>query len=105
MNRMIVDKSQSEVSVGALFKCVFLLVWALCFFSAIGVIYSTFESRTHTQVLEEMRRDEIGLRVSAGQFELEKSALASYPRVETIALEELGMSPPLSGATVLVVRE
>lgn len=102
-NKAVVDVHSAPK--GAVFlRILFLLLWVFCLGSAIGVVYSTHQSRVNTQALEELRREEIGLRVSAGQFRLEKSSLASYPRVETIATENLNMGIPLSSETVLVVR-
>lgn len=99
------DRDSSETTVSLFFKLMLFTLWMLSLGSAIGVVYVTFESRQHTQVLEELRREEIGLRVAAGQYELEKSSLGSYPRVESIATEELKMNLPPSGETVLVIRE
>lgn len=83
----------------SLFVC-----WSLCISSAFGVVYSTFEARSATHELEELRREAAGLKVISGQYLLEQSSLASYSRVEHIAKQRLGMSDPSAEHTVLVRR-
>lgn len=101
----VVSPEENLPNRGSMFKLTLFVIWVFCLVSAIAVVFSTFESRVHIQKLEELRREEIGLKVSAGQFQLEKSSLASYPRVEAIASDKLQMILPRSGETVLVVRE
>ena len=79
--------------------------WMFTVGSAIGVVYSTYESRRATHLLEELRREEAGLRVVYGQYALEKSSLAAYGRVEKIATQELGMVTPSAEQTIIVVRK
>lgn len=81
-----------------------LVLWFGCFVSAIGVVYSTWQTRQATQALEELRRQENGLQVVSGQLLLEKSSWAAYNRVEELAQTELNMSPAQPGKTVLVYR-
>lgn len=101
---VVVDVDQSSTAT-AFVRFLFLFLWLFCLGSAVGVVYTTYQVRVYTQTLEELRREEIGLRVSAGQFYLERSSLASYPRIEAIATDKLDMGVPLSNETVLVVRE
>ncbi len=81
------------------------VLWAVSLISALAVVYSTYQSRQAVQALESLRREAIGLKVSQGRFELEKSALGAYPRVESIAQEKLEMRSPPTAQTVLVTRE
>ena len=79
-------------------------LWLACFVSAIGVVYSTWQSRKATQVLEELRRQENGLQVVSGQLLLEKSSWAAYNRVEELAQNKLNMRVAEPEKTVLVYR-
>ena len=95
----------SDRPLSAMIKFALMMLWVLSIVSALMVVYSTYESRRSVQMLEELRREAIGLRVSSGKFQLEKSALGAYPRVAKIAQDKLKMSTPVSAKTVLVVRE
>ena len=99
------DKSIEVKKAEPMLILVCFFLWMFCLGSALAVVYSTYESRLAIQGLEELRREAIGLKISAGQYQLERSALASYPRVETIAVEQLSMGSPNRSDTVLVVRE
>ncbi len=79
-----------------------VVLWAGVMVSALAVVYSTFEARSAVKELEQLRREESGLRVISGQYLLEKSSWAAYSRVETLARDELGMAAPQAGETVLV---
>lgn len=88
-----------------LLRGLLILLWLLSLVTAMSVVYTTFDSRKSVQRLEELRQEAIGLRVSSGQYKLEKSSLASYSRVESLAVEKLNMSVPESTKTVLVLRK
>lgn len=81
-----------------------LVLWLVCFASAIGVVYSTWQARKATQALEELRRQENGLQVVSGQLLLEKSSWAAYTRVEELAENKLNMRVAEPDKTVLVYR-
>lgn len=83
----------------------FVCLWLLSLGTALSVVFSTFESRQSIHALETLRREAVELKVSAGQFRLEKSALAAYPRIESVAKEKLHMSVPETQSTILIVRE
>jgi|GEM_PF-2025078 len=74
----------------------FLALWLGCFVSALGVVYTTFKSRTATQSLEVLRRESTQLQVASGQYLLEKSSWAAYSRVEQVAVNKLKMKVPKS---------
>lgn len=77
-------------------------LWLLVVASAISVVYVTFDVRRHTSQLAELNYRTQNLQVETGQLLLEKSALASYARVEKIATGQLNMRVP-SGHEVVVV--
>lgn len=89
----------------SVFPVFFICMWVFSLGSAFGVVYSTFEARSATQTLESLRREATALKVTSGQYQLERSSLASYPRVEGIATKELSMRSPVSEETVLMMRE
>lgn len=89
----------------ALFPLLVVVVWLSSVGSAMGVVYSTYESRKATQALEELRREAAGLQVVSGQLLLEKSSWSAYSRVEKVALEELNMVIPEVEKTVLVLKK
>ena len=99
------DKQEIIHGVGIAGKLSLVSLWLMCLCSAVAVVFISFQSRQYTELLEELRREEIGLKVSSGQYQLERSSLASYPRIESIAAEKLKMNSPKSNETVLVVRE
>ena len=90
--------------VKPLFSILFFTCWMLCVCTALGVVYSTFETRKSTQQLEELRREAAGLKVISGQYLLEQSSLGAYSRVEKIASGKLSMVRPGPEHTVLVIR-
>lgn len=100
----VVDRFE-ERGPGIYTRVLVPVFWMAILVTGFSVIYVTYESRQFTQQLEELRREAINLKVSSGQYRLEKSSLASYPRVESIASEKLNMFLPKSGETVLVVKE
>jgi cell division protein FtsL len=79
-------------------------LWVAALASAMGVVYSTFETRQATQQLEELRREAGALQVESGMFLLEKSSLAAYTRVEAEAESKLGMEVPALESLQMVRR-
>jgi len=62
-------KGKSGLSRSTWLKPVIAIVlWLACFASAIGVVYSTWQSRKAIQALEELRREENGLQAVSGQL-------------------------------------
>ncbi len=97
--------SQRKCSGKILVSLLLVSLWLSSVGSAIGVVYSTYESRKATQELEELRREASGLRVISGQYLLEESSLSAYSRVEQVALGDLNMVLPKTEKTVLVFRK
>ena len=80
-------------------------LWLLSVGSAMGVVYTTYETRRATQELEDLRREASGLQVLSGQYLLEKSVWSSYSRIEKIAKKDLHMDIPDQQKTILVYRK
>jgi len=102
---MSTDKNTNVVAVSRFFKFGFVALWLACLVSAFGVIHSTFTTREAVRNLESLRRVAIDLKVESGKYQLERSTLGAFSRVESIATESLRMSAPQPVKTVLVVRE
>ena len=82
-----------------------VFLWLLATVSAIGVVYSTHETRKATQTLDALRREASGLKVMSGKYLLEKSSWSAYSRVENVAMKELNMQLPQPQDTVLISKE
>ena len=81
-----------------------LCLAALCFCSAIGVVYSKHLSR---QAYAEISRDQRAideLDVQWSQLQIEESTFSEHGRIETKAREELGMSFPGLDGSIMIVR-
>jgi cell division protein FtsL len=70
------------------------LLWVGCLLSALGVVYETHQARIATAQLESSRREMNQLQVESGQLSLERSSLAAYARVESVAVGQLKMVNP-----------
>ncbi len=79
-----------------------LMLAALVLGSALGVVYTTHESRKLFVELQALQgvRDE--LNIEWGRLLLEQSTLATPTRVENIARRRLGMKPPAPEQIVIV---
>ncbi len=102
---MMNQVSSKTVAGKAMLSILVVVVWLSSVGSAMGVVYSTYESRKATQKLEELRREANGLRVMSGKYLLEKSSWSAYSRVEEIAVNDLKMVVPDSESTVLVYKK
>ena len=79
-----------------------LLLIFMVLLSALGLVYSKYQSRklfVHLQALE-VKRD--ALNIEWGRLLLEQSTLATPTRVERIARERLGMRAPAPETIVIV---
>ncbi len=70
------------------------LLWMGCLVSAMAVVYESHLARKATASLENTRRELTALQVESGQLMLEKSSMAAYARVESVAAEQLRMVNP-----------
>lgn len=81
-----------------------LCLAALCFCTAIAVVYSKHLSR---QAYAEISRDQRAideLDVQWSQLQIEESTFSEHGRIETKAREELGMSFPGLDGSIMIVR-
>jgi len=83
---------------------VFILLFMLILVeaSAMGVIYTTYKSRSLFSQLESMRDDAEEMQVAWHQLLLEQSTLASFSRVAEVAQTNLHMSIPDPHAVVVL---
>lgn len=81
-----------------------VLLWLLVLASALGVVRTTHEARTHLNQLEVMRREAAQLHVQWGQYLLEHSAWSAYSRIEREATSKLQMVVPRGNQLVVVTK-
>ncbi|MFK7856980.1 MAG: cell division protein FtsL [Granulosicoccus sp.] len=81
-----------------------LCLAALCFCTAIAVVYSKHLSRqayaelsTHQKLIDE-------LDVQWSQLQIEESTFSEHGRIESVARDELGMSFPELDGSIMIVR-
>lgn len=79
-----------------------LLLGALVFISALGVVYSKHQSRKLFVQLEALYEVRDEWNVAWGQLQLEQSTWGTHGRVEKIARKRLDMRIPSPGEVVLV---
>lgn len=97
--------SDAKQENSLLLFAMFVGLCTVCVSSAVGVVYSTHESRQAVYELDRLKREASGMEVLSGQYLLEKSVWASYSRIEKIAKEELHMDIPQEDKTVLVYKK
>jgi len=81
-----------------------VLLWLAVIGSALGVVYSTHQSRQLTNQLAKEQAKSAELAEQWGQYLLERSAWGAYNRVEALASDQLQMSPPEAEHIVVVER-
>ena len=72
--------------------------------SALGVVYSSFQSRQLFGDLQQQTRETTRLEEEWGRLLLEQSTWASHARIERLAKSKLGMVVPTPDS-VIVVRQ
>ena len=73
--------------------------------SAVGVAGTRHQARQLFIELEALNRERDRLQVDWGRLQLEQSAWAAHPRVESLAREEIGLDLPNQRAGVLVTGQ
>ena len=79
-----------------------LFLWGLIMISAFAVIYSSHSARQHFIQWQALLKQAQDYEVEWGQLLLEKSTMASYSRLETVASEKLHMTEPTKDQIVLI---
>jgi cell division protein FtsL len=75
-------------------------------FSALSVVWTTHENRVLLDELQQLEDDRNALQVEWGQLLLEQSSLVSQGKLETRAMEELGLKEPaLEKEVVIITRD
>lgn len=79
-----------------------VLLWLALVGSALGVVYTTHQSRLLVHRLELARKESAELQVAWGQYLLEQSTWAAYHRIEDLAVRRLEMHVPATADIVMV---
>ena len=79
-----------------------ILLWLVVVFSAVAVAYYSHLCRQTYGQLTAMEREANRLQVEYGRYLLEQSAWGSLQRVESMAMERLGMHIPKANKIVIV---
>ena len=77
-------------------------LWLIVVFSAIAVVYVTYDTRVKLNELEVLRREHNQLQMAWSQYLLEESTLTAYSRVEKLAKDKLSMKAPTQENSVIV---
>jgi len=77
---------------------------AICFFSALALIYTKHESRKLFIELEQLTSERDELNIEWGQLQIEQSTWATHPRIESLARERLKLTVPRDEQLVVVVE-
>lgn len=80
------------------------VLWLCVLFTAIAVVYSTYQSRVLFNDSEKLNEQAYQLDVEWNQLLLEKSSLATYGRIEVAARKVLDMGQPKNTDVVLVAE-
>lgn len=83
-------------------KVAFSLLVAAVLVSALGVVFSTHESRKAFVELQGLQKVRDEMNAQWGRLQLEQSTWATHGRIERIANEKLDMVIPPPGAVVIV---
>jgi cell division protein FtsL len=78
------------------------LLWSAVIASAVAIAYYSHICREHYTQLTALQREANELQVEYGRYLLEQSAWGSLQRVESMAMNELGMHTPEVGEVVMV---
>ena len=81
---------------------VVLLLVLVAIASALGVIYSSYQSRQLFSELQQLDRQAVQLDEEWGRLLLEQSTWASHSRIEQLAKSKLNMVVPDASSTIVV---
>ncbi|MFQ5546973.1 MAG: cell division protein FtsL [Woeseia sp.] len=77
----------------------------VCVVSALALIYTRHESRRLFLELENLTTERDQLNIEWGQLQIEQSTWATHARIERVAVEELSLVRPQSGAIYVIERQ
>lgn len=78
------------------------LLMAAVLGSAMGVVFSTHESRKQFVALQALQKERDEMNIQWGRLQLEQSTWATHARIEQMASDKLEMMIPPPGAVVIV---
>ncbi len=70
--------------------------------TAVGVVFSTHQSRKLFVELQSLRAERDELNIEWGRLQIEQSTLGTHGRIEKLAREQLQMRLPAPGSAVIV---
>ncbi|PID63314.1 MAG: cell division protein FtsL [Gammaproteobacteria bacterium] len=82
-----------------------VMLVALVFSSALGVVWFTHQSRLATAEIARLQSAIGELDLEWNQLRIEESTLSDHARIEKIARERLGMEMPGLEGSVMIARE
>jgi cell division protein FtsL len=82
-----------------------IVLVAMCFFSALAMIYTKHESRKLFIELEQLTSERDALNIEWGQLQIEQSTWATHARIEKVALEELSLTRPETSEIYVIERQ
>lgn len=82
-----------------------MVMVAICFFSALALIYTKHESRKLFIELEQLTSERDELNIEWGQLQIEQSTWATHARIEKVAIEELSLTRPATSEIFVIERQ
>ncbi len=81
-----------------------LLLGLLMMATALGVVWTRHESRSHFVELQALNAERDELNIEWGRLQLEQATWAEASRIERLARDELNMQTPAQDDVVVIVR-
>ena len=78
------------------------LLLAAVLSTAVGVVFSTHQTRKLFVELQALRTERDELNIEWGRLQIEQSTLGTHGRIEKLAREQLRMRLPAPGSAVIV---
>jgi cell division protein FtsL len=82
-----------------------IVLVAICFTSALALVYTKHESRKLFIELEQLTSERDELNIEWGQLQIEQSTWATHARIEKVALEELSLARPETSEIFVIERQ
>ncbi len=78
---------------------------AVCFLSAMAIVYTKHDSRKLFVELEDLTTERDALNIEWGQLQIEQSTWATHARIERIAVEQMSLIRPQSDEIYVLERK